>query len=164
MKPTGAFVGQSLSSTRWSACDVAGRLGTELSLAAKLKAAVRSPTVARRQSLMFGTSTPNRRSRKSRVEVRSKVSDETKPPRLKGETTSAGIRKPRPIGPAVPSAALGRGFTVKYSPAVPAGAVGGGTWSKKPPFSSWVMNSAVLDQTEGLDTSVFRTSAATDSP
>ena len=30
----------------------------------------------------------------------------------------------------------GSGFTVRYSPGVPAGATGGGTWSKKPPFSS----------------------------
>src|SRR5438309_443886 len=37
-------------------------------------------------------------------------------------------------------------------PLVPRGAVGGFTWSKKPPFSSQVMNSAVFFHTSGLDT------------
>ncbi|HEX4830889.1 MAG TPA: hypothetical protein VH478_07340 [Trebonia sp.] len=58
----------------------------------------------------------------------------SQPPALNGEMTSAGVRKPRPIGPAMPPAA--DGSVVRYSPAVPAGATGGGTWSKKPPFSS----------------------------
>src|SRR5438034_6177478 len=118
MKLTGALVGQSLASTRGSACVVSGSDGTELSGPAKLKAEVRSPTVARRHALRFGTSAPKRRSQKSSVEVRSKVWEETKPPRLNGETASAGIRKPRPIGPSMPSASFGNGFTVRYSPGV----------------------------------------------
>ena len=58
------------------------------------------------------------------------------PPRLNGDTTRQGTRKPRPMGPAIPLAADGRGETVRYSASVLAGAVGGGTWSKNPPFSS----------------------------
>src|SRR5437867_3349778 len=100
MKPTGALVGQSLRSTRWSACEVAGSVGTESDGFAKLNAEVRSPTVDLRQAVMFGTSTPKRRSRNSSVEVRSKVSEDTKPPRLNGETTSIGTLNPSPIGPA----------------------------------------------------------------
>jgi hypothetical protein len=46
-----------------------------------------------------------------------------------------GTRKPRPIGPAIPSAAEDS-VPVRYSPVVPAGAVGGVTWSKNPSFSS----------------------------
>src|SRR5437660_11081454 len=147
MKLTGAFVGQSLSSTRGSASDGAGTAGTDWFGAAKLKAAVRSPTAERRHALRFGTSAPKRRSMKRSVEVRSKTLEQTKPPRLNGETTSCGTRNPSPIGPLIPSAADGSVGTVTYSPAVPAGAVGGGTWSKKPPFSSWVMKSALLAHT-----------------
>src|SRR5437660_12905750 len=114
---------------------VAGNTGTDgLGGEPKLNAPVRSPTIPRRHLVRFGTSAPKRRSRKRRIDVWSKVSEETSPPRLKGEITSAGTRKPRPIGPAIPFAAAGR--TCRYSPGVPGGAVGGGTWSKKPPFSS----------------------------
>src|SRR5437764_4927954 len=42
------------------------------------------------------------------------------------------------------------GVLVRYSPAVPGGATGGGTWSKKPPLSSHVRNTAVLAQSPGL--------------
>ena len=59
-----------------------------------------------------------------------------------------------PIGPRIPPASEGRGETVRYSPGVPAGAVGGGTWSKKPSFSSYMWKSTVLDHTSGLETSV----------
>jgi hypothetical protein len=71
-----------------------------------------------------------------RSEVWSKVSEQYQPPRLNGDTTRQGTRKPRPMGPAMPLAAAGRGETVRYSPSVPEGGTGGGTWSKKPPFSS----------------------------
>jgi len=37
---------------------------------------------------------------------------------------------------------------------MPAGAVGGGTWSKKPSFSSYMWNTAVLDHTSRFDMSV----------
>ena len=47
-----------------------------------------------------------------------------------------GTRKPSPTGPTMPTAVDGSGFTVRYSPGVPGGGTGGGTWSKKPPFSS----------------------------
>ncbi len=43
--------------------------------AAKLNALVRSPVTLRRQPLRFGTSTPNRVSRKRRIEVWSNVSE-----------------------------------------------------------------------------------------
>src|SRR5271166_3475869 len=72
--------------------------------AAKLKALVRSPVWARRQALRFGTSEPKRVSRNRSVEVWSNVSEHTSPPCENGETTSIGTRKPRPIGPATPSA------------------------------------------------------------
>src|SRR5206468_8934832 len=157
MKLGGALVGQSPPQARGSARDGAGRVGTDPSGDAKSKADVRSPTTERRQALKFGTSTPKRRSRNSSVEVRSKVSEQTKPPRLKGDATSIGTRKPNPIGPRTPSAADGNGSTVTYSPGVPGGAVGGGTWSKKPPFSSYVMKSAVLAQTPGFEVSVDNT-------
>src|SRR5213076_2031647 len=153
MKLVGALVGQSLPKTRGSARDGAGRVGTDPSGDAKSKADVRSPTTERRQALKFVTSTPKRRSRNSSVEVRSKVSEQTKPPRLKGDATSIGTRKPNPIGPRTPSAADGNGSTVTYSPGVPGGAVGGGTWSKKPPFSSQLTNSAVFFQILGCEIS-----------
>ncbi len=116
---------------------------------------VRSLVVPRRQAEMLGAVTPNRASRNRSWEVWSKVSWQTQPPTLNGETTSIGTRKPRPIGPATPLASLGRGLPVRYSPAVPGGATGGATWSKKPSFSSQLMNSTVLAQTAGFDTSVF---------
>ena len=60
--------------------------------AAKLNALVRSPVTLRRQPLRLGTSTPNRVSRKRRIEVWSNVSDDRKPPRLNGEAMIIGTR------------------------------------------------------------------------
>src|SRR5579863_6001652 len=124
--------------TAASAARGVGRAGTEVSGFEKLKAEVMSPTSERRQAERFGTSAPKRVSRKRRTDVWSKLSDEMKPPRLKGETMSIGTRKPRPMGPLMPPRTdeSGTGVAVMYSPAVPGGAVGGATWSKKPPFSS----------------------------
>src|SRR5579859_3665285 len=111
--------------------DSEGRPGTDVSTLLKLKALVKSPTAARRQAERLGTSAPNRVSRKRRTEVWSKRSDETNPPRLKGETMVMGTRKPRPMGPVMaglPSTvASGTGGAVRYSPGVPGGAVVGGT-------------------------------------
>ena len=42
------------------------------------------------------------------------------------------------------------GCLVTYSPGVPGGAVGGGTWSKNPSFSSYMMNKTVLAHTVGV--------------
>ena len=123
---------------------------------AKLNACVMSPVCARRQALRFGTSAPKRRSRKRSSDVWSKVFEHTSPPRENGETTSIGTRKPRPIGPRMPPAMLGSGSTVRYSPGVPGGGTGGGTWSKKPPFSSYVTNSAVFAHTEGFEMSAVK--------
>lgn len=41
--------------------------------------------------------------------------------------------------------------------AAPDGGYGGTMWSKKPSFSSYVMNRAVLPQTSGLDVSASST-------
>src|ERR1700692_3067409 len=67
---------------------------------------------------------------------------------------SRGTRNPNPIGPemagvpiAVESGTVG---TVMYSPGVPGGAMTGGTWSKNPPFSSYVTKSTVFAQMVGL--------------
>ena len=49
---------------------------------------------------------------------------------------SIGTRTPSPIGPRIPPAIAGSGSTVRNSPGVPSFGTGGGTWSKKPPFSS----------------------------
>ena len=82
----------------------------------------------------------------------SKTSDATWPPRLKGESTSIGTRKPMPIGPANALGVGGQGVDGQRTRrAVPAGAVGGGTWSKKPSFSSYMWNSTVLDHTSGFE-------------
>jgi hypothetical protein len=105
--------------------EVAGRLGTVESTRTRFRALVRSPTAWRRQSLRFGTGVPKRVSRKRRVEVWSKVSVATRPPRLIGESTSIGTRSPRPIGPAIAWASDGSGLTVRYSPGVPAAGTGG---------------------------------------
>jgi len=51
---------------RWDGCAIAGTMLLGLAM---FSAAVRSPTVVRRQWLMFGTSTPKRRSRNSSSEV-----------------------------------------------------------------------------------------------
>ena len=107
----------------------------------QLKAAVEAgATTPERQAEMFVQLMPKRSSRSWIWEVWSKRSEFTYPPRLNGETTSSGTRKPSPMGPdtppSVPPAPLRLGVPVTNSPAVPAGATGGGTWSKNPPFSS----------------------------
>src|SRR2546421_8009875 len=81
--------------------DVGGSLGTDRSGGAwpNPNALVRSPVTDRRHALRLGTATRKRRSRKRSVEVWSKRSEQTKPPRLNGDTTIIGTRKPRPIGP-----------------------------------------------------------------
>src|SRR5205085_2136973 len=56
---------------------------------------------------------------------RSNVFLHTSPPRVNGEITRHGTRKPRPIGPLKPPASA-ESFT-NSSPGVPGGAVGGGT-------------------------------------
>ena len=118
----------------------------------------------RRHAEMLGAFTPKRSSRKRSCEVWSNTSDATWPPRLKGESTSIGTRKPMPIGPAVPCASSGSGETVTYSPGVPCGATGGGTWSKNPSFSSYMWKSTVLDHTSGLDTRAASTWLVNHSP
>src|SRR5947207_4325684 len=113
---------------------VGGNDGTVVSGFEKLNALVISPTAARRHAERFATSAPKRVSRKRRIEVWSKGSEEINPPRLNGEITNVGTRNPRPIGPAIGGlpATVGSGTAgaVTYSPGVPAGAVIGGTWSK----------------------------------
>src|SRR4051812_44048022 len=117
--------GQLEPSTAGSVTDRSGRLGTDASGPAKVNALVRAPVTERRQVLRCGTSAPKRVSRKRRIDVWSKRFEHTKPPRLNGETTSRGTRKPSPIGPRIPCAAAGRFATVTYSPTVPGGAVTG---------------------------------------
>src|SRR5437763_1937691 len=119
---------------------------------------------APRQALRLGTSAPKRVSMKRRRDVWSNTSELTKPPRLNGEIRSAGTRKPSPIGPRMPCAASGSGFAVTYSPGVPGGGTGGGTWSKKPPFSSQVTNSAVFAHSSGFPVTAVRTSSVVYSP
>ncbi|CFB28199.1 Uncharacterised protein [Mycobacterium tuberculosis] len=105
---------------------------------AKLNAEVMSPTTPSRQAVMLGTGTPNRARINFNCEVWSNVSETISGPRLYGEMTMQGTRKPRPSGPRMapdPGTASMLG-TVTNSPGVPGGAVGGVTWSKKPPFSS----------------------------
>jgi len=150
--------------TRGSLSEVEGRFGTDVFGEAKLNAEVMSRVTERRQCERLGTSAPKRVSRKRSVEVWSKVSEQTNPPRENGETTSVGTRNPSPIGPRMPAASELSGLAVTYSPVVPAGAVGGGTWSKKPPFSSKVMKSAVLSQTAGLEVRMLSTCCERYSP
>src|SRR5487761_205891 len=68
---------------------------------------------------------------------------------------SIGTRKPRPIGPRMgglpTTVGSGTAGAVTYSPGVPGGAVTGGTWSKNPPFSSYVANSTVFAHCAGFD-------------
>src|SRR5450755_3463237 len=90
-------------------------------VAAKLKAPVRSPVTPRRHFDRLGTSTPKRVSTNRSIDVWSNMSEHTNPPRVNGETTSIGTRKPSPIGPAIPPAAAGSGDTGTYSPLVPFG-------------------------------------------
>ena len=63
---------------------------------------------------------------------------------------SIGTRKPRPMGPSC-LPLLGQARQVRmYSPGVPGGAVDGATWSKNPPFSSYVTKRAVFAHCAGL--------------
>lgn len=94
---------------------------------AKLNAEVMSPTTPSRQAVMLGTGTPNRARINFNCEVWSNVSETISGPRLYGEMTMQGTRKPRPSGPRMPpdpgtASMLG---TVTNSPGVPGGAVGG---------------------------------------
>src|SRR5580704_13336732 len=88
-------------------------------------AEVKSPTVCRRQAVMFGLTTPVTSSSSRVTEVWSNVSWLTKPPTVHGEIRTQGTRKPRPMGPGAAFSA--DADDVMYSPAVPAGAVGGRT-------------------------------------
>jgi hypothetical protein len=102
-----------------------GNAGKLVSGWAKSNAEVRSPQVCRRQSLMFGSTTPVQVSKKRMMEVWSNTCEQTRPPRLQGETTNRGTRIPKP-----------NGSPLTNSLVVPGGGTGGGTWSKNPPFSS----------------------------
>src|SRR5581483_11088054 len=140
-----------------------GSVGVDASVRPWNSVVVRSPTVALRQSETFGTATPNRWLISFSCEVWSSTSETIRPPLLNGEITSIGTRTPRPSGPSKPlSAGVGSpifgGVAVRYSPGVPGGATGGGTWSKNPPCSSNIRNSAVLDHTAGFASSASSTS------
>src|SRR5437588_8837784 len=81
-----ACVGQLLSTIRGSLRDGVGKDGTvALGATSRLNAAVMSPVCSRRHWLKFGTSGPNRRSRKRSSEVWSNVFLHTSPPRVNGE-------------------------------------------------------------------------------
>ena len=67
------------------------------------------------------------------------------PPRLHGEATIVGTRKPSPIG-----------SPLTNSFAVPGSGTGGGTWSKKPPFSSIDQMNTVRAHTFGSASSAPR--------
>src|SRR5437868_15217437 len=69
-----------------------GSTGTVDGAEAKSKAEVRSPATWRRHELMLGSSTPSQRSTKRIVEVWSKVSEQTCPPVVQGETIVVGTR------------------------------------------------------------------------
>ena len=71
------------------------------------------------------------------------------------ETQRAGDRLP---------CRAGSGSTVRYSPGVPGGRGGGATWSKKPSFSSYMMNSTVLDHVFGFDSRALITCWVNHSP
>ena len=116
----------------WGSAASAPRVGRR----GEVERLVRSPVCVRRQRLRLGTSGPKRVSRKRSIEVWSKVCEHTKPPRENGEITSIGTRKPSPIGPRMPPAIAGSGSTRQEFARRPGGGTGGGTWSKKPPFSS----------------------------
>src|SRR5947209_3857107 len=93
-RSSGAPTAQLLEVTRESVVEGCGSDGTDVSTSAKLNAVVMSPVADRRQAERFGTSTPKRASSRRRVDVWSSTSEHTKPPRLNGETTSMGTRKP----------------------------------------------------------------------
>ena len=101
-RSSGALAAHVLIVTRESVGDGCGSDGTDGSTVAKLNAAVRSPVTERRHADRFGTSAPKRVSSRRSTDVWSNVVEQTKPPRLNGETTSIGTRKPSPIGPATP--------------------------------------------------------------
>jgi hypothetical protein len=99
---------------------------------------------------MFGSDTPVTCSRKRSVEVWSATEESTNPPMVHGDTIVIGTRGPRPIGrPAYQSSSL---------PVAGRGATGGGTWSKKPSFSSKLTSTAVRDQVSGSDATMSRSS------
>ena len=52
--------------------------------------------MARRHGVMLGSSTPSRFSRNWISDVWSKISEDTQPPRLQGDTMSRGTRMPKP--------------------------------------------------------------------
>ncbi len=113
---------------------MSGRYGQPVRAEVKSNTDIRSPVTARRQGLMVGSGTPNTREQNRRTEVWSKTSEQTYPPRVQGETTIMGTRKPSPMGfPELISPAV---ETVDSPSASEVGGTGGGTWSKKPPFSS----------------------------
>ena len=112
----------------------------------------------RRHADTFGTSTPKRLAISCSCEVWSNTSVAMWPPRLNGETTSSGTRTPSPSGPLMPSVSgcgspVGNLLRRQVLAGGALGAVGGGTWSNQPSFSSYMMNSAVLDQTFGFEVS-----------
>src|ERR1700721_1018452 len=82
----------------WRAGSVEGNFGIDGSGFLKLSALVKSPTAARRQALKLGTSAPKRVSRKRNTEVWSKRSEDTNPPRVKGERRGGGTRKLSQMG------------------------------------------------------------------
>ncbi len=101
---------------------------------------------------MLGSRTPVQRSRKRSTDVWSKASPAAQPPTVHGETIRHGTRKPPPMG---------RPFT--NSSLVPAGGTGGGTWSKRPSFSSKLRMKTVFRHTSGLSaiaSSFFATKSA----
>ncbi len=88
-------------------------------------------------------------SRNWSTEVWSETSEVTQPPRVHGEISSSGTRKPRPTG-----AGAVRPYPVKSVPltnssASPGAGTGGGTWSKPPSFSSKLMMTSVELKTSG---------------
>src|SRR6202049_2388898 len=86
----GAWVGQSLFSTRVSAVEGWGSGGTDASGLAKLNALVRSPVTDRRQALRLGASRAKSVSRNRKSKVWSNVSEHTKPPRERSEERRVG--------------------------------------------------------------------------
>src|ERR1041385_3517634 len=102
---------------------------------------------------MLGSRTPVQVSRKRRMEVWSKICEQTRPPRVHGEIRTIGTRTPRPMGwPSINS------FTV------PGGGTGAGRWSKNPPFSSYVRMKTVDADTEAFEASASRSSLTKFSP
>ena len=109
-----------------SGSEVSGRSGDAIIDELKSNAEVRSPQIARRHAEIFGSGTPSQVSRNRITEVWSKVSERhmtAAAPRRHDEHRHA--RSPSPIG-----------SPRTNSPGVPDGGTGGGTWSKKPSFSS----------------------------